>query len=173
MKKLLCVVLAAVMLAGLGVGAGAEDIEPPDTSTWPVLVLNQPMTLEFYGYSEGFDGPSYPAYMSLCRFIPAESGSYFFEILGPDTLGLRMVYVTTNDFISVWDDDILPGAGKVAQLEGRVEHLVVAQVVSGSTGNFQVVARKYVPSTLKWWQKLPSFLQFLLRWLCFGWIWMR
>jgi len=24
-----------------------------------------------------------------------------------------------------------------------------------------------------WWEKLPSFLQFILRWLCFGWVWMR
>ena len=25
----------------------------------------------------------------------------------------------------------------------------------------------------KWWQLLPPFVQFLLRWLCFGWIWMK
>ena len=25
----------------------------------------------------------------------------------------------------------------------------------------------------KWWEKLSSWLQFILRWLCFGWIWMR
>ena len=25
----------------------------------------------------------------------------------------------------------------------------------------------------KWWQKLPSWLQFTLRWLCFGWLWMK
>ena len=30
-----------------------------------------------------------------------------------------------------------------------------------------------VDPPLKWWQRLPSFLQFLLRWLCFGWIWMK
>jgi len=29
----------------------------------------------------------------------------------------------------------------------------------------------FVPA-LKWWQRLPSFLQWILRWLCFGWIWM-
>jgi len=28
-------------------------------------------------------------------------------------------------------------------------------------------------SQLKWWQKLPPWLQFILRWLCFGWVWMK
>ncbi|MCL2106787.1 MAG: hypothetical protein FWH26_07025 [Oscillospiraceae bacterium] len=28
-------------------------------------------------------------------------------------------------------------------------------------------------TVLKWWQKLPSLLQFILRWVCFGWAWMR
>jgi len=27
-------------------------------------------------------------------------------------------------------------------------------------------------TVLNWWQSLPSFLQFLLRWFCFGWLWM-
>jgi len=26
---------------------------------------------------------------------------------------------------------------------------------------------------LKWWQKLPPWLQWILRWFCFGWIWMK
>ena len=26
---------------------------------------------------------------------------------------------------------------------------------------------------LKWWQKLSAWLQWILRWLCFGWIWMK
>jgi len=29
------------------------------------------------------------------------------------------------------------------------------------------------PDTRKWWEKLPTFLQGILRWLFFGWIWMR
>jgi len=175
MKKLLCVLLAVVMLAGLfGFGAGAA-VDPNDYTTWPLLTLNQPVDLEFWGYAGGGfdDSGTYPAYMSFYRFIPAESGLYFFEIVGPDSLMLRLVYVTTTDFIGVWADDVLPGAGTILDLEGGEEYLVVAQAiyrVPGSTGTFQVVARKV---NTPWWQNLPPFLQFLLRWLAFGWIWMR
>jgi len=28
------------------------------------------------------------------------------------------------------------------------------------------------PVVLKWWQKLPNWMQWILRYLCFGWIWM-
>lgn len=136
--------------------------------------MNQPMTLEFVDYTEFedlFDEPTYPAYTGRYRFIPTESGSYFFDILGPDTF-YRVVFVTTSDFIGVWDIDSIPSAGKVAYLEGDVEYFIMAYVVNVSevTGTYQLVARKVVP---KWWQTLPSFLQFLLRWICFGWIWMR
>jgi hypothetical protein len=24
-----------------------------------------------------------------------------------------------------------------------------------------------------WWAKLPGFVQWILRWLCFGWLWMK
>jgi len=26
---------------------------------------------------------------------------------------------------------------------------------------------------LKWWQKQPNWIQWLLRYICFGWIWMK
>jgi len=171
----LCALLAAVMLAGLGVGAVAVEVELPDTSTWPNLVLDQPVTLEFIGYFEAglFDPPTetYPTYEGRYRFTPAESGSYFFEILGPKTFS-PIVAVVTKDFTSVWDNDIIPVAGKVAQLEGGAEYLLLAHVLNmtEATGTFQVVARKV---NMPWWQSLPPFLQFLLRWLAFGWIWMR
>ena len=169
MKKLLCVLLAAAMLAGFSVGAAAE-VDPEDSSTWLELVLDQPVDLDFFGYT---DSP-YPAYMSFYRFTPVESSSYYFEILGPDSLRYRLVYVTTKDSISVWDDSVIyPVAGRIAYLEGGVEYFVVAQAINmmaGSTGTFQLVARKVA---LKWWQTLSPFLQFLLRWLAFGWIWMR
>jgi len=29
------------------------------------------------------------------------------------------------------------------------------------------------PPPLKWWQRLPSWLQFILRWIFFGWLWMN
>jgi len=176
MKKMLGMLLALVMLAGLGVGAGAVDLEPPDTSTWPVLVLDQPMTLDFFGYTDGFlyvsDTDASPVYMSHYRFIPPESGSYFFEILGSESLN-RGVFVSTNDFVTFWVvHNGFTIDGKAACMEGGVEYFVTACVIlePSSTGTFQVVARKYVAP---WYQSLPSFLQFLLRWLAFGWIWMR
>jgi len=174
MKKLLCVLLALVMLAGLGVGAGAIDYEDP--TTWPLLILNRPVELDFFGYAEAGltdDSDTYPAYMSFYRFIPAESGSYFFEILGP-SYSLRLVYVRNYDNTSIWDEsNDFPGTGKVTYLEGGVVYLVVAQAInkiSGSTDTFQIVARRVEQ---KWYQTLPSFLQFLLCWFAFGWIWMR
>ncbi|MCL2106268.1 MAG: hypothetical protein FWH26_04300 [Oscillospiraceae bacterium] len=29
------------------------------------------------------------------------------------------------------------------------------------------------PPALKWWQALPGLLQWILRWICFGWLWMK
>jgi len=175
MKKLVCALLALVMMVGLCVGAGAA-VDPQDPSTWPELVLNQPAEIEFWDYTEGdLNGsPGYPVYMSFYRFTPAESGDYYFEIPGPDTLRFRFVYVIING-TSVWDDsDIYNPAGKIARLEGGVEYIVVAQAINmvlESTGTFQVVARRV--NALAWWQTLPPFLQFLLRWFAFGWLWMK
>jgi len=30
-----------------------------------------------------------------------------------------------------------------------------------------------VDPPLNWWQRLPHFLQWIMRWLCFGWLWMK
>jgi len=174
MKKILCLLLALVMLAGLGVGAGAA---PPDTSTWPVLALNQPVDLDYFGESEDSEGNMCPAYMSTYQFIPAESGWYFYEILGPASLGFSFVYVMTNEGTSEWDDaDTLPLATQAVHMEGGGEYFVVAQAIgaAGSTGVFQLAARKVDETvTLKCWQRLPCWLQWILRWVCFGWIWMK
>jgi hypothetical protein len=181
-KRLAAFLLGLCLTAALATPAGALDLEPPDPSTWPELILNQPMTLDFFGYSEplfageGFDVPSCSGYSGCYRFTPVESGTYFFEILGPQSPSAyiirRFIAVMVN---GVWNDfDINNMQTITVYLEGGDECFVVAQVADmtlGSTDTFQLVARKVDP--LKWWQRLPPFLQFLLRWVCFGWIWMR
>jgi hypothetical protein len=37
----------------------------------------------------------------------------------------------------------------------------------------QISIQLIVPQPLKWWQKQPAWVQWILRYLCFGWIWMK
>jgi len=55
-------------------------------------------------------------------------------------------------------------AGLIAKKAG-VSTLVFCDMVGNEVGRSTV-------TVLKWWQALSPFLQFLLRWVCFGWIWM-
>jgi len=84
MKKLMCVLLAVVMLAGLGVGAVAA-IDPEDPTTWPEIVLDEPADMEWdsefvYGTFANliFKG----GYVGYYSFVPQDSGWYNLEVLG-------------------------------------------------------------------------------------------
>ncbi|MCL1952850.1 MAG: hypothetical protein FWF60_08495 [Oscillospiraceae bacterium] len=111
--------------------------------------------------------------MSAYRYYPAESGTYTFEILAPKSIHTYCLINVMVNGLNDWDDsDVFYGGTKTVCLEGGDECFVIAQAINrtiGSTDTFQLVVRKAVQ---KWWQTLPPWLQWILRWLCFGWIWM-
>ena len=46
----------------------------------------------------------------------------------------------------------------------------------GPNGEYLIAPRIFVhidEPPLKWWQKQPNWIQWLLRYICFGWIWMK
>ena len=65
--------------------------------------------------------------------------------------------------VSVQGDAV--GTDLIAKKAG-VSTLVIYDMAGNEVG-------RCTATVLKWWQKLPSFLQVLLRWAAFGWIWMK
>jgi len=174
MKKFLSVLLALGMLAGVfGLVAGALDRMDP--STWPVLVLDVPAALEWYDIEEVFSPSGKTKFhVGYYRFIPAESGQYTFEIIGTSSEPILPRFLIWN-----LPEELMPSTfpkitPTTVYLDGGREYYIMAMEGAGyeqSAGAFQFLVTKTPP--LKWWQKLPAFLQFLLRWFAFGWIWMR
>jgi len=49
---------------------------------------------------------------------------------------------------------------------------VEAYAADGTPIELQLIGPQ-PPQPLKWWEKLPTWLQWILRWVFFGWIWMK
>lgn len=56
-------------------------------------------------------------------------------------------------------------AGSIAELTAYCNSLTERAIA--------VIAKIDAFSTMKWWQMLPDWLQWILRYFCFGWIWMN
>ena len=59
----------------------------------------------------------------------------------------------------------------VAALKGEWSAIVAA--LNTARADLKTIWDSIRAAALKWWQKLPGFLAWFLRWVCFGWIWMR
>ena len=167
MKKFASVLLVLVMLLGLCVGALAA-VDPEDPSTWPVIMLNQPEKLECVEDGKGFlDGDG--EHTGYFRFAPWVSGIYVFEVISPNG-------VPEDPFIMVFTSTqiIASGTRISVYLDGlSVYHIGCAVKANEQPESvLQLLVQKQSALTLNWWESLPSFLIFLLRWFAFGWLWM-
>ena len=72
--------------------------------------------------------------------------------------------------------------GKLKEFTDEINNLVnalksdlntIIAALNNAKAKLKVIWDSLWPVLLKWWQKLPKFLQWLLRTFCFGWIWMR
>ena len=171
MKKLTRVLLVLIMLLGLCVGVSAV-VEPTDPTTWPVLVLDEPAELEWDSEAGDYMGHIGIYYTGYYRFVPVESGQYVFDVLNPNNVQCfsQIIIIPFNG------EEAFTGIRRVVVYlkEGNDYAVGAWDVTIGQPGNvFQLVVQKYTPDPAPpWWASLPTFLQFLLRWFAFGWLWM-
>jgi murein DD-endopeptidase MepM/ murein hydrolase activator NlpD len=184
MKKLLCIVLAALMLAGLfGVAASANT----QGFTWPVPGFDQ--VSSGFGWRgrrmhSGIDiaGPG----ITGATVVAAQSGvvelaeihrSYGHQVVIDHGNGIRTRYAHLQA------GSMSVGRGRrveMGQAIGRVgrtgnatgPHLHFEVIVNGVAQNPLNFVQQGVCIENPWWYTLPAWLQAVLRWLFFGWLWM-
>jgi len=86
-------------------------------------------------------------------------------------------YVKANikDFIKNQNDELKKFTAEintlVNQLKGDLNTMITA--LNNARAKLKVIVDSLRAAVLKWWERLPGFLQWILKWLCFGWLWMR
>ena len=203
MKKLFCVLLAVVMLAGLAIGAGAINTRPGEITDDEIRVffnenreLLQDIAEQLLSLAEELiegDSIFLSIYSSDLQILAWDSINSK-PVALPDPLlrqaalcfGLEGVfenawitarfYARTNA-LRIVDFELWPGYS-TGPYSGGLKMLVYMDPDGwnhdrlDNNWGISVLCIDFEPP-LRWWEKLPSFLQFLLRWFCFGWIWMR
>ena len=84
------------------------------------------------------------------------------QLLGADEAGHFLLLVTDQNGIK-YEVEINSNGGLPSVL--REDGVYIRRTISGPL--------IFVESDLKWWQKLPNWLQLILRYVFFGWIWMK
>jgi len=179
MKKLLCLLLAVVMLAGLGVGAGAMNTTPGKITDEEICVffnenreLLQDIATKLLAWAEENEG-SIIIYRNDSKVTDAQllrQLEQYFDLVGTNN-GPSIFASYHFSYVSF---SFMPHR----ELEISIEY---APSNTNNRGYYRLdddwsitaLCISWADPPLLWWQKLPSFLQFLLRWFCFGWLWMK
>jgi len=182
MKKLLSVILAVLMLAGLfGIAASATSY------TWPVPGFNN--VSSHFGWRgrrmhQGIDiaGPG----ITGATVVAARSGvvelaeihrSFGHQVVIDHGNGVRTRYahlqagsisVTRGQRVSMGQS--IGRVGRTGNATGP--HLHFEVIVNGVPQNPLNFVQRGVAVEYPWWYNLPEWLQTVLRWLAFGWLWM-
>jgi len=169
MKKWLSVFLALAMTMGIGlccaVGANAEE--------WPP-----------YNATEMFADVSCSANVTVSQvyfmFKPAATGKYTFSFSASAYDTFKPI-MTTNVTLYDADNNKISSARSIDQ--GTVSAVKLESNLKADTVYYYSVTtnekmRSYTCSVTRtgdadWWFQLPGFLQWILRYICFGFLWMR
>jgi len=170
MKKSLSIFLTLCMVLGIGlcglVGASAASISWPPAGAMEIFV-DEPV-------SE--DAASTYLYFV---FKPAVTAKYTFEFTAVSISGERLLVTD----ITILDKNAVrysatavfyPDASRKVKIECSLEanKTYYYAVVTGSAAQSYdcLVTRT---GDASWWLSVPGWLQWILRWILFGWIWMK
>ena len=162
MKKVLSILLIMCLLAGAGAVSVLADVYVC------TLALNTPRTIsdEDRLYSDFGDWIYF-------RHKPSASGTYAVRVEGnfdslEFVLGNSLMNATTEVFDGLsgsWSGNYSMTAEEYFRFLIKCEtddHFTVTITEAGQT----------TPES-KWWETLPNFLQWILRYILFGWLWMN
>lgn len=162
MKKLLGVLLAVCMLVGVGMVGVLADGNKLHT-----LTLDTPQTVS------GDDSDFQAGWIDF-RFRPLESGDYTIHVEGNFDSLKFFLGDTSMDEVSIEVFDGLNGSWSVdySMTAEKYFRFVIACATS-DTYTVTITEAGQTDPEPKWWESLPSFLQILLRYIFFGWLWMN
>lgn len=108
-------------------------------------------------------------------YFPTPAGTYKVTIAHSGTFDLEeyKLWKTVDDahFEEIASYDAFPESAKYELAEG--EHLYFAFKISRNTNEAVMIRFTVEEPATYWWDALPSFVQWILKYLCFGWLWMR
>jgi len=148
MKKLLSILLALVLLAGLALPAASTESSEPES--WPILIISAA-----HGFRMTIGDETWEATSATLRVEPGTQITLAANHPAASMTAQFSHWQLTGVVIEEYDWTIIT-------FEMPETDLVVTTVYL------------YLPSgnPSPWWACLPTFLQLILRWVFFGWLWM-
>ena len=176
MKKLLGILLALCMVAGIGVCGmvGISAANDPDDIEWPPsssteIFADVPNSANAVITSRTF------------RFTPSVTGKYTFSFTAHE-------YNPMSELIGMTTVTLFDAAGKSLKYENsiyqntRISVKLENNLKANETYYYSVSTSGRMKSydctvtrtgDADWWFTLPGFVQWILRYICFGWLWMK
>jgi len=132
------------------------------------LTLNTPRTVTVEEANDAWRG-----WLDF-RYRPSESGSYTIRVEGNfDSLEFKLGD-TSMDGVPMETFDGLNGSWSCDfSMTAEIYFRFVIGCATDAPYTVIITEAGQSNPEPKWWEGLPSFVQFLLRYICFGWLWMN